>query len=95
MMYAVGVKKSLIRKYLFFALLVVTPAGFLFKLYSGPVQWWFNGYGAGLLYEVFWILIGFLLWPKKALVTKIPLWAFISGIPGYWRRFAHISWEGR
>jgi hypothetical protein len=77
MMYAV-VKKSLIRKYIFFALLVVTPAGFLFKFYSGPVQWWFNDYGAGLLYEVFWILVGFLLWPRKALVTKIPLWVFIG-----------------
>ena len=45
------------RKYIVFAFLVVTPAGLLFKFYSGPAQWWFNNYGAGLLYEVFWHIV--------------------------------------
>ena len=70
-------KKSLMRKYIVLALLVVTPAGFLFKFYSGPAQWWFNNYGAGLLYEVFWILVAFFFWPKKELVNRIPLWVFV------------------
>ena len=51
------VKKSLMRKYIVFALLIVTPAGFLFKFYTGPVRWWLNDYGAGVLYEVFWHII--------------------------------------
>jgi hypothetical protein len=72
------VKKSHTRKYIVLALLVVTPAGFLFKFYSGPAQWWFNNYGAGLLYEVFWILIGFFFWPKKKLANKIALWVLIG-----------------
>ena len=53
------VQESSIRKYIVFALFVVTPAGFLFKFYSGPAQWWFNDYGAGLVYEVFWVLVVF------------------------------------
>jgi hypothetical protein len=70
------VQESSIRKYIVFALFVVTPAGFLFKFYSGPAKWWFNNYGAGLLYEVFWILVIFFFLPKKALTNKIPLWVF-------------------
>jgi hypothetical protein len=77
MMYAV-VKMSLMRKYIVFALLLVTPAGFLFKFYSGPAQGWFNNYGAGLLYEIFWILIGFFFWPRKELASRIPVWVFIG-----------------
>jgi hypothetical protein len=70
------VQESSIRKYIVFALFVVTPAGFLFKFYSGPAKWWLNNYGAGLLYEVFWILVIFFFLPKKALTNKIPLWVF-------------------
>ena len=66
-----------IRKYCVLSLLLVTPVGFGFKLYNGPAQWWFNNYGAGLLYEIFWILIVFLILPKEKLVNKIPLWVFI------------------
>ena len=66
-----------IRKYCVFSLLAVTPVGFGFKLYNGPAQWWFNDYGAGLLYEIFWILIVFLIFPKERLVLKIPVWVFI------------------
>ena len=42
------------------SLLVVTPLGFAFKFYSGPGNWWFNNYGAGVLYEIFWVLLAFL-----------------------------------
>ena len=66
-----------IRKYIVFALFVVTPAGFLFKFYSGPAQWWLNDYGAGLLYEVFWILVIFFFLPKKVLTNRIPFWVFV------------------
>jgi hypothetical protein len=65
-----------LRKRTLFALLLVTPAGFLFKIYSGPVARWFNDYGAGLLYEVFWILLVFFFFPRKELANKIALWVF-------------------
>ncbi len=63
-----------IRKRVIFSLLFVTPLGFLFKFYSGPAHWWFNNYGAGLLYEVFWILVVFFFFPNKKTVNTIPVW---------------------
>ena len=66
------------RKYTLLALAVVTPLGFWFKYYRGPVSGWFNDYGAGLLYEVFWILVVFLIIPKKDLVNTIPVWVFFA-----------------
>jgi hypothetical protein len=68
--------KSLIRKYVLLSLLFVTPTGFLFKFYSGPAQWWFNDYGAGILYVIFWVLVVFLLFPYSKAVNRIPLWVF-------------------
>jgi hypothetical protein len=57
---------------------IVTPAGFLFKFYAGPLGWWFNNYGAGLLYEIFWILVVFFLFPSPRRVKWIPLWVFFG-----------------
>ena len=66
-----------IRKHCVYSLLAVTPLGLLFKIYPGPGRWWFNDYGAGLLYEIFWILVVFLIFPSKRFVHKIPVWVFI------------------
>ena len=66
----------IIRKHTLLALSIVTPLGFLFKLYSGPVHIWFNYYGAGLLYVIFWILVVFFFYPDKNAVKKIPVWVF-------------------
>ena len=66
-----------IRKYCVYSLSVVTPLGIGFKLYKGPAKWWFNDYGAGLLYEIFWILVVFLILPRKRLAHKIPVWVFV------------------
>lgn len=68
---------SKIRLKAFFLLLIITPLGFLFKFYSGPVAWWFNNYGAGLLYEIFWILVVFFFLPRKIFVLKIVIWVFV------------------
>ncbi|MFC1576993.1 DUF2809 domain-containing protein [Candidatus Omnitrophota bacterium] len=69
--------KPSLRKQIFILLLVITPLGFLCKLYSGPLDRWFNDYCAGILYEIFWILVIFLIFPKKNLVNKIPILVFI------------------
>ena len=69
--------KNVICKYCIYSLLVVTPLGFLFKLYPGPGRWWFNDYGAGLLYEIFWILIVFAILHRKKFINKIPVWVFM------------------
>jgi hypothetical protein len=72
-----NLKISLARRYTLYSLLLVTPAGFLLKFYSGPGHSWFNNYGAGLLYEIFWILFVFLFFPRKELKNKIPIWVFL------------------
>jgi len=59
------------------SLLIVTPAGFAFKLHSGPGAWWFNNYGAGVLYEVFWILAAFLVFPSKGSANSISVVVFV------------------
>ena len=53
-------------------LAVVAPLGFATKLYAGPGHLWFNHYGGGVLYEVFWILVVFGLWPRPPWVGRIP-----------------------
>ena len=59
------------------ALVLVTPLGFGFKFYRGPGHVWFNDYGAGLLYEVFWILVFLFFWPTKRALRRISAWVFV------------------
>ena len=59
------------------SLVIVTPLGFVFKFYSGPGNLWFNNYGAGVLYEIFWILLAFLFFPSKRSANVIPACVFI------------------
>jgi len=59
------------------SLVVVTPLGFAFKFYSGPGNGWFNNYGAGALYEIFWILLAFLFFPSKRAANVIPVCVFV------------------
>jgi len=68
--------RYLIRIYVACSLLVVTPLGFLSKFYSGPGRWWFNDYGAGVLYEIFWIVVVFFFFPTKKSANRIPFWVF-------------------
>lgn len=49
---------------LLLSLMVVTPLGFATKWYQGPVAWWVNNYLGGALYEVFWILVVAMIWPR-------------------------------
>lgn len=69
--------KANIRWLTILSLIIVTPLGFLSKFYQGPLDWWFNDYGGGVLYEIFWCLFVFLLIPKRQAVIKIPIWVFI------------------
>jgi hypothetical protein len=56
------------------SLIVITPLGFATKFYRGPGDWWLNNYAGGMLYEVFWILLVSLVWPK------LPLLGVVSGV---------------
>jgi hypothetical protein len=65
------------RKWIILSLCVVTPAGFLFKFYRGPGHIWFNDYGGGLLYEIFWCMVVFFFVPQRKNITPITLWVLI------------------
>jgi len=65
------------RKWVLVALFIVTPTGFLFKWYSGPAHRWFNNYGAGVMYEIFWCLLIFFFYPRKKAATKIAVCVLI------------------
>ena len=52
-------------------LCLVIPAGFAFKWYKGPERWWFNDYGAAVMYEIFWCLVVYLFWPRRSNATRI------------------------
>ncbi|MFB2972419.1 DUF2809 domain-containing protein [Aerosakkonema sp. BLCC-F183] len=70
-------QKATLRQLTILSLIIVTPLGFLSKYYKGPGDWWFNDYGGGVLYEIFWCLFVFLLIPNRQGVVKIPIWVFI------------------
>ena len=61
------------RRWILVSLCMVIPLGFLFKSYFGPAHIWFNNYGAGLLYEVFWCLCVFFFMPRKKYAAPIAI----------------------
>ena len=46
-------------------ILLTIPLGFFTKFYSGPAQDWINNTLGGLLYEIFWCLVLFFIFPEK------------------------------
>ncbi len=54
-------------------LIMIVPIGFFTKFYSGPAQDWISNSVGGLLYEIFWCLVLYFLFPK----TRILLLAMI------------------
>ena len=66
------------RRWILFSLCLVVPLGFWFKFYAGPGRLWFNNYGAGLVYEIFWCLVVFLLVrPVRENTVKIAVMVFV------------------
>ncbi len=63
------------RKITIIFLLFIIPLGFYTKFYSGPAHVWVNNSLGGLLYEIFWCLVVFFIFPK-ANPIKIALWVF-------------------
>ena len=59
------------------SLCVITPAGFWCKSYAGPGSRWFNDYGGGVAYEIFWCLVVFFFWPRRKDAVKIAVGVFI------------------
>jgi hypothetical protein len=64
---------ALVRRRTLLSLAIVVPLGLLFKLYAGPGHRWFNNLAAGGLYEVFWCLLLFFIWPCRHCTTRIAI----------------------
>jgi hypothetical protein len=46
-------------------IIIIIPLGFFTKSYSGPAQDWINNSLGGALYEIFWCLVFYFLFPKS------------------------------
>ena len=57
-------------------LLILVPTGFYTKIYSGSGHEWINNKLGGVLYEIFWCLVFYIILPKSKPV-KIAIWVFI------------------
>jgi hypothetical protein len=61
----------------FVSLLVITPLGLWTKFYQGIGHTWFNNYGGAILYEIFWCLFFFLIWPQRKMLGRIAIAVFV------------------
>ena len=62
-----------IRARILLALAIVTPLGFAAKWYAGPGRSWLNNWAASIIYELFFMLLVFLIIPRKKAVAPIAL----------------------
>lgn len=62
---------------IFVILLIIIPLGLFSKTYTGIGQAWVRDYSGDILYEIFWCLIFFLLFPRQKAAVTIPIWVFI------------------
>ena len=55
----------------------VVPLGLLLKFYAGPYQAWVNNSAAGMVYELFWCLALFAVWPYRRAINRIVIGVFV------------------
>ena len=64
--------KWTLRLWIILALPAVTALGLAMKLYPGPGAWWVNNWGpASVAYEMFFMLLVFLIVPRRGAITPI------------------------
>ncbi len=52
-------------------LALVVPVSLALKFYPGPGRWWLNNWGASIGYEVFFVLVVFLIRPRPRAITAV------------------------
>ncbi len=60
------------------SLAAVVPLGILLKFYAGPYQAWVNNSAAGMVYELFWCLALFAIWPYRRAINRIVIGVFVA-----------------
>ncbi|MEP0751019.1 DUF2809 domain-containing protein [Trichocoleus sp. Lan] len=63
-------------KRIILSLLIIVPLGLLSKKYTGFGRGWVNDFSGDILYEIFWCLFGFFLFPSRKAMNQIPIWVF-------------------
>ena len=58
-------------------IVLIIPLGFFTKFYSGPAMNWISNSIGGLIYEIFWCLVLFFLFPKASPILLASI-VFIS-----------------
>ena len=56
--------------FVFLILVVLVPVGFYTKLYIGPAKNWINDSLGGVFYELFWMLLLWLFFPKISIIKN-------------------------
>lgn len=64
------------RYWLYGSLIVIVPLGMATKFYRGWGEWWINDYAGGILYEILWMILVALAWPKLRL-WKVAIAVFL------------------
>jgi hypothetical protein len=67
-----------VRLFALLSLMVVVPLGFGLKFYDGPGRLWPNNYGAAVMYEIFWCLAAFALFPSVKHAAVIAVAVFVA-----------------
>ena len=85
---------STVRTPIILSLAVIVPLGVLAKLYTGWYRDWVNNSASGILYEVFWCLALFLVWPRRAAIRRIVIGVFLVTCGLEVLQLWHPSWLG-
>lgn len=56
------------------ALVVVVPLGFAFKSHAGSFEWLIRNWGASICYELFFMLLAFIVVPERRVILPIAVW---------------------
>jgi len=67
------------RKYRFLVItlmVIIVPAGFYTKIYTGPLHGWVNNSLGGFFYEIFWCLAAAAVFPRVQ-PLRIAAWVFL------------------
>ena len=67
-------KRTLI---IFISISIVVPLGLFSKTYTGIGEAWVHDYSGDILYEIFWCLVFFGIFPHKRAIIAIPIWVFV------------------
>jgi hypothetical protein len=54
-------------------ILMSIPIGFALRFYRGPADFYVNAFGGGIMYEIFWMLVAFVAFPRRRAITPIAI----------------------